>query len=82
MGHSSGPSRVNGSTMSGACCARPATTASSRATQAASKEVPKCGPISAIVSNVKRMAAGEIEPKAAMTASGPAGARGAARAAM
>ena len=78
IGHSAGPSAASGAWMAGAWAARPSRTASSRAAHTASKVVSPA----AASSKAMRIPSGEIEPNAAITASGPAGASGAHGAAM
>lgn len=64
-------------TRSGACALSPSSTASLRSLHASSNDV-----VASTIANVVRIASGLMDPKAAMTASGPAGASGAQRAAM
>ena len=75
--HSGAPSAASGSRTDGAYTVNPSSTATSRACHSASNVVE-----ASTSSNAAAMAAGEMDPKAPTTASGPAGASGAARDAM
>ena len=75
--HQMSASRARTGRRSGEWAASPSSTASLRAFQTSSNDVD-----ASTIANVARIASGLMDPKAAMTASGPAGARGAHRAAM
>ena len=77
MVHQHSASRARTGTRSGEWAASPSRTASLRAFQTSSNDVD-----ASTIANVARIAIGLMDPKAAMTVSGPAGASGAQRAAM